>query len=210
VPGHFRIQRPPLVGGTGLLKLKTRNPLLLTLMHDAVKDFIDRHHKKLMRHVNRGSLTGVDNFMHIFLAIAEVIHNQVEEIIADLETKNNPMSIEEWYKVRQWLDDYYPRYKQILVCLCQEYIEYLFETYKSEKVIEQFLPHLELLNTYCEQMLYSRDRIESLRNSKLRVKTPNGDILVPPYNEFNIFYEQKWDYFKFDVEENFNRPEDQT
>jgi len=63
--------------------------------------FCARHSKRMCRHCERVSIAGVPNFLHISLAIANVVRAQVERLLVGLELTTQPLGIDEWHEHRQ-------------------------------------------------------------------------------------------------------------
>jgi phosphatidylserine/phosphatidylglycerophosphate/cardiolipin synthase-like enzyme len=190
-PRLFRGDRPGWDGGQGMRKIGKRNLKVFLSLHEATVSFFDRHYRKLKKHVESGSLSGVGNFMHIWLAMGGILRNQVERAMQGFETSNSPMTLGEWYDYRQHLDTYFVRFEELMDCLWFEYVSPLLKTYKLPDIKKKFEPEMNPLEELCDDMLNFRARLEKVRRTSLKVMTPNAQVLTPAYFN-NIFTEQRW------------------
>lgn len=204
-PAFFRPAKT-MWDANGMRNLGERNLKIHTELHGASIAFYDKHFKKLQRHINNRDLTSAPNFLHIFLAMGGVLRSQVERIITGLAAKNTPLTREEWSSCRNHLDTYYDRFKQLMNCLWNEYLSPILREYEIEEIREQFSPDLEPIHDLCVEMLAYRERLESLRNTKLRLVNPSGQKIVPNY--FNCLLDSnRWDRFANGVQKDLTNLE---
>jgi hypothetical protein len=101
----------------GLRALGARNFVHFKALHEAVIDFVGRHHKRLERHVKRGSAQGIPNFLHILFTLCLLLLQQIERIIAGFETQDTTqLPAQDWYDIRTHIADYYLALQHLLTC----------------------------------------------------------------------------------------------
>ncbi len=191
--------RPAWGGGKGMRNLGTRNLRHFINLHEAVLNFVDRHFKKLHSHVKSGTLEGVPNFMHIFLAICGLLKNQIERAIIGFEAQSSPLTITEWFDYRDKLEAYLNRFRQLMDCLWSEYVRKTLKKYPLEEIQKRFEPDLQELKEICSQIIQCRDRIEAVRTDHLKVKRPDGVLKVPLYF-YSVLNDENWPPYKEQIE----------
>ena len=145
-----------------------RNLRYFVDLHDAVVDFVERHFRKLHRHVKNGTAEGVTNFMHIFLAICGLLRSQIERVVYGFETITTAMQPQDWHQYRAQLDLYFDKFRQLMDCLSRAYIPALLRQYTRNKIRERFGPELRHLHDICVELLALRDQIEEQRRTRLK------------------------------------------
>jgi hypothetical protein len=111
---HVRLVKKR-VGGTqgkapldGLRDLGTRNLKHFEALHDAVIDFVQRHRRRLARHIECGTAKGIPNFLHILLIIENLLLSQIDRVIFALEAESKTgIRAERWHRIRSDPNTYY-------------------------------------------------------------------------------------------------------
>jgi HKD family nuclease len=165
----------------GMRVLGEKNLKVYSELHEAALSFYDKHFRKLQRHVKSRNITAGANFTHIFLAMGGILRSQVERVVIGLEDKKTPLTGEQWRNYRDHLDTYYFRYRQLMDCLWREYLSPLQKEYQASEIKEQFAPDLEPIKELVYNMMDYRERLNNLRNTKLRLVNPSGQQVIPPY-----------------------------
>jgi len=190
-PVFGRGMKPAWEGGAGMRKLGEKNLKVFQSLHEAVVGFVDRHLKKLERHVKHGGLSGISNFMHILLAVGGILRAQVERAMQGFESKKGPMSVDEWFGYRQQLDCYFNSFEKSVSNLSEEYLVAMCKNHEREEIGKLFSPDLEPFHDLCSEMLSFRERFESLRISKLKVQVTGSRVVTPNYFS-SVLGETKW------------------
>lgn len=180
-PHLFRGSRPLWDGGEGMRKLGEKNLKIYRDLHEAALYFFDRHFRKLQRHVERRSVAGIANFLHIFLAMGDILRAQMERSVIGLESKTARVTTEEWADCRKHWDIYFDRFKQLMDCLWGEYVSPMIREYSLNEIKEEFGPDLEPIHQISTDMLRYRDRIEAFRTSKLKQVISPQREMTPGY-----------------------------
>jgi hypothetical protein len=158
--------------------------------------FIERHIKKLKRHVESGNIRGIPNFVHIWLAVAAVIAAQLDRLLCGLASLHRPLSPDEWYDYRVMIDTYIRHFHSELVCLSQEYLPRLCRRYAVNRIAAHFREDIARVDELSGTIMAQRERMETLRLSRLRVSLQFGKEQIPPYNErVNYFEANEWARF---------------
>jgi HKD family nuclease len=195
-PVIYRGTRPAWDGGQGMRSLGEKNLKIFTQLHEAAINFFDRHLKKLGHHTEYGGINGIANYLHIFLAMGAILRSQVERAMQGFEAKDQPLSADEWYDHRQRLDAYFRRFDQLMECLHGRYLPHLLKLYQRNDIRERFTPDTEALFDLCIDMLAFKDRCEFLVNNTLKIRIMTGNIVIPPFNDDNIFNHERWPEFE--------------
>jgi hypothetical protein len=191
-PYGFRGARPPLEATDAWRTLGDRNLREYASLHDAAMGFCERHLHRMRRHCDHPSITGIPNFMHIALAIGNVLWTQVERAIVGLETTRSPLTVEAWYEHRQRLDKYLSTFAKVVGTLDDEYAPALQRRFKSAVTREAIRPDLEPPTQLCAPFLRVRDRVEACRMGVLRVRARTAELVVPPVSDTNILDASRW------------------
>jgi hypothetical protein len=192
--------------GDGMRILGEKNLKVYSELHEAALSFYDKHFRKLQRHVKSRNLSAGANFTHIFLAMGGILRSQVERVIIGLEDKKTPLTGDQWRSYRDHLDTYYFRYRQLMDCLWREYLSQLQREYKAAEIKEQFGPDLEPIKELVLNMLDYRERLENMRNTKLRLVNPSGQQVIPPYFHC-ILGKDFWPRYSVEVQKNLDHVE---
>jgi len=198
-PIFKRAARPAWDGGAGMRHLGERNLTLFTTVHEAAVSFVDHHYGKLQRHVTYGSINGIPNFMHIFLAIGSIIRSQLDRLLRGFEATLQPLSTHDWFVYRRYVDIYFEKFQDVLDCLSNEYLPKMSRDYGTNEVVKRLDPDFALLNEICHDILMFRPRIEALRSSTIKVMTPSGGAVTPRYFEC-VLNEARWPAVAHNIE----------
>lgn len=198
-PVFARGARPVWDGGLGMRHLGERNLTLFANLHDAAIRFFDRHLRKLQHHVNYGGINGIPNFMHISLAMGSILRAQVERVVQGFESIGQPVSAHDWFLYREHFNVYFLKSRELMNCLCNEYLPKIIKDYGSDEVAKRLDPDFAPLRDLCSDMLNFRKRIESLRHSNLKVRTAHGHLVVPRYYNC-ILSEDRWPDVAYGIE----------
>ncbi len=190
--------REPWDLSQGMRTSKGRNLQQFINLDDAVIYFVDRHFRKLQRHMKHGTVEGISNFLHIFLAICGVLESQIERAVCGFEELVRPISTEEWHKYRALLDRYLSRFRSLVDCLWTEYLSSTLKGYSKEKIREEFLPDLEKLESICLRILDFRNRIEEARRSKIKVLRLDKSAVTPGYFG-SILDKARWNDYSSEI-----------
>ena len=190
-------------GGEGMRKLGDKNLKIYTELHPSAIAFFDKHFKKLKKHTEMPNPDGIDNFLHIFLAMGGILRSQVERAVIGIESKNSPLTIEEWSRCRDYIDIYYGKFRDLMDCLWKEYLSKLIKEYSQSEISEKFLPDLQPLDDLYTDMLSYRNRVETLRVTTLRHTNHLGNIITPGYFHC-VFDAQKWNRYANEINLEFN------
>ena len=195
-PFYARGMRPVWDGGKGMKSLGERNLAIFNNLHEAAMSFYARHFKKLQRHVKKGGINGVANYLHIYLAMGGVLRSQVERLMQGLQACDTPISSYLWGEYRLKIDIYFLRFKELISCLNDEYLPNLLKVYKKEVLRERFDPDLQPIKDLCVDMLAFHSRMESIIKTNLKLKTSTNDIIIPRFFRNDIFLTDKWVKYK--------------
>ncbi len=195
IPLFDRAIRPIADADKGMRHLGLKNLSYFVELHELVIYFVDRHLRKLNRHIEFGGLDGMFNFFHIFLAIGAVLYTQIERALQGLELKEDPLTAEEWFSYRKQFDLYFIKFDELTYCLSQ-YITRVLEDYKLKEVQERFTPNHQAVEEFYAKVLLIKTRIDNLCETKVRIITPDNRILSPLYNKHNIFTSENWNRFE--------------
>jgi len=142
----------------------------------------------------------VANYLHIFLAMGGVLRSQVERLMQGFEASSAPISAVEWHQYRSRMDTYFVKFKELMSCLHDQYLPGLMKVYKAGTIQERFAPELQPLRDLYADMMAFQKRMNSIAESSLKIITPNGTILAPPFFKENIFITSNWS--KYENEQN--------
>jgi HKD family nuclease len=193
VPVIYRAVRPVWETERAFMVIHGRPWAISGTVHEAVLKFFDRHHKRLLRHVENRSPEGIPNFLHILLTTGAVLHGQIEHGVAGLrERAGLPLRPEEWSKQRDRLASNFTRYKELLDCLAKQYLAPMSKRYPTAKIREHLAPEAEMLRSLAERVIKLRGELEALRVEKLRVEGVPGRVGVAPLLPSSLFHQSQW------------------
>jgi HKD family nuclease len=190
--------RPEWEGRDEMRTLGARNLVIYRELHLAAMAFFDRHLRKLRRHTEEASLGGIQNFLHIFLAMAGILRSQAERVVLGLEAKGPDVTSAEWADCRQHLDTYLNRFRDLMDLLSREYLVQLTRDYSSDRISEYFLPDLDSISSISSALLSLRERVEAVRINKLARIDPTGRKVIPGYFH-SILGPEKWDRYSQEI-----------
>lgn len=172
--------------------LGKRNLRHFDLLHDAVMSFITRHRRRLEKHVERGTATGIPNYLHILESILRLLHSQIERAASGLESETSIiLTPDEWKNLREHLADYYHELESLLRLTASEYLKALLKTEKPQVVREHFVSASDQILGIITLCIQIRNRINTARIERVKVKT-----LLGTHESANFFKEQisdqKW------------------
>lgn len=161
--------------GGGLQALGQRNLRHFELLHDAVIHFAERHERRLRRHVDRGTVRGIPNFLHILLTIERLILSQIERVVVALESEAEVrMPVNRWHDSRQYLDAYFVRLRSLLQLMIHEYIPAMDKAADGDEARTAFADGIPGLINLIDTGTTQRDRLIHLVESRLKIETPSG------------------------------------
>lgn len=153
--------------------LGTRNLRHFEVLHDAVVDFIHRHRRRLDQHIERGTLKGIPNFLHILLTMGNLLLSQVERVIAGLNVETTvQMAPERWSQIRDNLDIYYFELGELLRLTAINYLDAMLKIAPAEKVQLEFGDDFTDLMQLYERATTNRDVLDTLQQLHLEIVTP--------------------------------------
>jgi hypothetical protein len=154
------------------------------LLHDAVIHFADRHERRLRRHVDRGTVRGIPNFLHILVTIVQLLLSQIERVIMALEAEPElRISTERWFDFRQNLNDYFVRLRSLLQLTAREYVPAMSEAGSPNETRAAFAEGLPNLLALIETSTTRRDRLNALVEGRLRIETSAGTTKAQFFQE---------------------------
>ncbi len=198
-PFFLRGIRSSWGGGRGMTKIGERNLKIFVSLHGAAISFFDRHFKKLRKHVDFGGISGVANFLHIWLAMGGILRSQVERAMQGFEAKVRPMDADEWYLYRQNLDIYFNKFEALMNCLWLDYLSPLLKTYKIPELKKGFEPEMKPLMDLSDDMLNFRARFERIRLTKLKIQSKTYQVVTPDYFKC-VLSQQKWPAYSQNIQ----------
>jgi hypothetical protein len=185
----------------GMRTLQERNLRVFTSLHEAVMSFADRHLRRLRRHVEYGTVAGVENFMHIALAVGGTLRAQMQRLSVGLDALTRNLSPDEWGSYRQQSDDNLEKLREVVLCTTRDYVPTMLRRYGLAKVRVRIEPDIEPFEQVWTDVRDTRNMIEDLRETRLRVLTEKRLEVKPPYNDnVNLMAEKLWTSFSEEME----------
>ncbi len=186
----------------GMHDLGERNLHIFLTVDKAAIFFIEKHLKKLKQHIDHGGLNGIANFMHIYLAVAEIIASQIERLLQGLGVKRGDLTSHEWFIYREKITIYFYKYQELLKSLSVKYIPTMLTNYSANDVRSRLEPDYPQVREMHSQIMSYKPRLGSLRGKNLRVRNSLGQVVKPGY--FNCLLEDKqWGIFIQDIQKMF-------
>ena len=161
-------------------------------LHDAALGFCERHLKRMSKHVARATVAGVPNFMHMALAIGDVLRAQVERALSGLGGTKRPIDAEEWNAHRLRLGQYVTTFRDCVDLLQDRYVPALRTLFGPSQLKTAFEDDAAPMRTLCDAFLTVRDRVESFRVGTLRVRIPSGKLIVPGIFNHDVVSVATW------------------
>ncbi len=170
----------------------SRNLRHFEVLHEAVMDFVRRHQRRLQRHVERGTVKGIPNFLHILLTVGNLLLSQIERIVAALEVESPiAMSPDRWHRIRDNLDAYYRALEELLEITAVDYLDALLDATPAKKLRAEFESSLPDLTTLYERAVKNRDLLDRLQRERLAIETASGPVHGPGFFS-SILAPAKW------------------
>lgn len=198
-PRSLNSARPAWDGGEGMRKLGDRNLKIYLDLHPAAIAFFDRHLVRLRKHVQNPSVKGIDNFLHIFLAMGGILRSQAERVVLGIEAKRSALTVAEWASCRDNIDIYFRKFRELMDCLWNGYLSPMARKSSRAAISEKFMPDLDSINQLCSDMLAFRARVENVRIRDLTKIDHNG-IRTPWGYFYCLFAMDKWSKYVNEIE----------
>jgi len=161
-------------------------------LHDAALGFCERHLKRMARHVARATVAGVPNFMHMALAIGDVLRAQVERALSGLGGMKRPIDAEDWNAHRLRLGQYVTTFRDCVDLLQDRYVPALRKLFGPVPLKAAFDEDAAPMRTLCDAFLTVRDRVEACRQGSLRVRISTGKLIDPPLFNHDVLSTSTW------------------
>jgi len=204
IPSIFG-RKPVWDGGRGMRQIGTRNFHIFKSLHEASIIFVEKHIKKLSRHIKFGSINGIPNFMHILLAAGGILRTQLERAVQGLEGRSAPITSDDWYIFRKYTDIYFKKLKELMEYFSDQYLPSLMKEYKMEKIKELLNPEIEPLRELFGDTLKYKSRIDTLIETKLKIGTGFSEI-KPSYFSC-ILSPENWQGYRNTIEKRLSNIE---
>lgn len=170
--------------GEVLRTLGQKNLRHFEMLHEAVTDFVDRHQRRLRRHIERGTAHGIPNFLHILLTVENLLLSQIERVIFALEAESEMhVDADRWFNTRSILDAYFVRLKTLLQLTVTDYVNAMLRSAPADEVRAAFSEGFPTVLVLTDRSIASRDKIVALVGSKLRINTHSGATGAQFFNE---------------------------
>jgi hypothetical protein len=180
------------VDAAEMRNLGERNLRSYASLHDASVGFCERHLRRMRRHCERASVAGVPNFMHIALAVADVLGGQVERLVVGLEEASQPMTVDDWHGHRQRLDKYLGLFAEALVVLSDNYLPAVSRRFKAAAIWDALQPDLQRLTEVTDAFLRVKQRVAACTKTNLRVITSVAGIRPAGIFPHDLLHEPRW------------------
>lgn len=198
LPPVLRGGRGPADLMTGMRSLGERNLVLSRSLHAAATGFVDRHLRRLERHVTHGEIGGASNFAHIFLATVDVIRMQMARITDGLTALAEPIHTHHWGHIRGQINVYYRALAALSGCL-DRYVGYLLDRYPRQEVLDHLDPESQQqMHKHVRVLLGARRTIEQTRATKLQFKVGIQARLGPGWFDC-VMSEDRWRPYEREV-----------
>ena len=193
--GRGAVNPPPDASGSFIMT-SGRHIRTFELLHEAVMDFALRHHRRLDRHVERGTAKGINNFLHILLTVCGLIISQIERLIAALEIDSElKLTSEQWKRIRDNLEDYYMELEKLLQVTADDYFNALLEAAPLARFQGEFAEGLPEIDGVIDRLVRSRERLLTLQKTRLLVVTPTVTVAGPGFFS-SVLAPAKWPAFE--------------
>jgi hypothetical protein len=182
-------------GDDALRIFGTRNLRHFEVLHEAVMDFVNRHLRRLNRHVEHGTAKGIPNFLHILLTIGNLLLSQIERIVAALEAEAKlEIGPDRWHQIRDNLDAYYQVLEELFEVTAVDYLDALLDGHSSKKISAEFVESLPDLHNLLQRAIRNREQLVRLQQTRLVVMTAKGPVIGPGFFR-SILSPAKWPGF---------------
>jgi hypothetical protein len=116
---------------------------------------------------------------------------QIERVIIALEADEQDVSTETWGECRDLWDVYFIKFRELMECLWDGYLQPLRSEHSHEDIQQEFGQDLDAINELCNSMIQYRIRIEKIRTDKCVSRRP-GKIPMP-FGYFDcVLGPEKW------------------
>lgn len=203
---RITLRKRGLMREEAMRKLGEINLKYFSVLHEAAMYFLERHLKKLLRHCECAGIHGIYNFFHIFSGMADVIDSQVGRALIGFEAASRPLSIDDWALYRDQMEDYYDIFGKMMDLLWNDYLSEMIASYPRQDIKDRVEPDINQIRAICDKMHGYRERFENLRLRSLRVRTLEGQLLVPEYFSC-VFGADQWGEYKEGIELNLKKTE---
>lgn len=175
--------------------LGDRNLKHFELLHDAVMDFAKRHRRRLERHVDSGIASGVSNYLHILLTLANLLLSQISRLVVTLETGATvEMSSARWHHIRGCLDAYYQELRSLFSLTSMDYLDSVADCRNAARYDQEFVESVPELIALLEQAVRQRDDLFNSQQTNLVVVAEHRRISAPGFFK-SILAQQNWSPF---------------
>lgn len=195
-PPIFRGMRPPLDHLEGMRSLGARNLKVFNTLHKAAIHFIERHLRKLKRHSKGSSLSTAHQYMHIAIAVCSVITAQIQRAAVGVVAKRQRIDVNEWFECRNRLDEYLWAFAELLSPNVCPFIARLEMKFGRKRVFDEIGSDIEKLQNLSRSVFGSRDQLWEDSDKKAQKIGERIILRRLSYNKYNVFGEDKWGYFK--------------
>jgi HKD family nuclease len=203
---RITLRKRGLMREEAMRKLGEINLKYFSILHKAAMYFLERHLNKLLRHCKCAGIHGIYNFFHIFSGMSDVIDSQVGRALIGLEAASGPLSIDDWALYRDQMEDYYDVFGKMMDVLWNDYLSEMIVSYPRQDIKDRVEPDINQIRAICDKMHGYRERFENLRLRSLRVRTLEGQLLVPEYFSC-VFGADQWGEYKEGIELNLKNTE---
>lgn len=192
----YRLRRKPGQGrseGDPMRELGRRNLRYFEVLHDAVMHFVERHRKRLDRHIESGTAKGIPNFLHILLTIAKLIVSQIDRLIFALEAEiTTELQPKQWFSIRGNLDDYYRVLDQLLQITAVDYLNVMIVAAPRNEVVPAFSDALPDLLAVYARAIDNRGKLDGyIKSRRVSVRNLDGVLVLAEYFK-SVLGESNW------------------
>lgn len=199
-PLPFIRPRQAWTGDDEMRRIGDRNLREYVSLHEAAVSFCKRHIRRLDQHCKRFSIEGITNFMHIAVAVGNVLRAQIERVLIGFEHMRTPFSNIEWGDHRDRLEIYLELFKQVMHAAFVEYMPNLnrirHHKFARAPIGADLAPLVELWRG----IQRVRDRVNACMGKSLAVRTPSGNVLPPLIRADQLLGPQRWHVWDRDVQ----------
>lgn len=181
LPVRLLRQRKPGAGegeiSEEMRRLGGENLRHFEMLHEAVIHFLDRHERRLERHIKRRTAQSVPNFLHILLTLTNLLLSQVERLIVAVEAEQRiQVDASKWHATREILHTYFIRLKGLLRLTTEDYLQSLLRAAPPSEVKAAFAEGMPTLLAAVDRAVALRDRLMVLveEEERIEISTPSG------------------------------------
>lgn len=199
-PLPFARPRPAWTGDEEMRRIGERNLREYASLHEAVVGFCERHLRRLHRHRERVSIEGAPNFMHIAVAIANVLRAQVEMVLIGFEHIRMPLANTEWWEHRDRLVRYLELFKEVMHIVFSEYMPKLPRLDNNAVAQGSIRSDIAPLAELWQGIRRVRNRLDACEGNGLSVRTPGGNVVTPFIRDDHLISSRRWYAWDQDVQ----------